>query len=58
MPYSSKDFTKLASEKRGGGSVKCWSPYILSTVKISPVSRGGSLRESSSSLEASSKLSV
>ena len=25
MPFSSSSFTRLASEKRGGGWVKCWS---------------------------------
>ena len=30
MPYSSSAFTSEASEKRGGGSVKCWSPCRFS----------------------------
>ena len=49
MPYSSSALTSEASEKRGGGSVKCWLARIRSSGTRSPVFISGSLRPSSSS---------
>ena len=49
MPYSSSAFTSEASEKRGGGSVKCWSATTRLSGRRSPVFIAGSLRPSSSS---------
>ena len=57
MPYSSSALTRLASEKRGGGSVKCCSGLIAFSLTRSPLSSAGSLRSSSSSSVTSSKLS-
>src|SRR5687767_9182445 len=49
MPYSSSALTSEASEKRGGGSVKCWSVWIEDSGTVCPTFIGGSLRPSSSS---------
>ena len=51
MPYSSSAFTSEASEKRGGGSVKCWSVWMRSSGTRSPGFIAGNLRPSSSSSE-------
>ena len=42
MPFSSSSFTRLASLKRGGGWVKCWSVSSFLSVSASPSARGGS----------------
>ena len=49
MPSSSSFLTKVASEKRGGGSVKCWSVRTASTFAVAPSFRVGRRVESSSS---------
>src|SRR5213080_1012407 len=41
IPSRSSSFTKLASLKRGGGSVKCWLGVICLTVTTSPSASGG-----------------
>ena len=41
MPSRSSSFTRLASLKRGGGSVKCWLGVIFWTVTGSPRSSAG-----------------
>ena len=48
MPNSSRALTRLASEKRGGGSVKCWSMTMADSGTMSPAFIAGSLRPSSS----------
>src|SRR3990167_7162544 len=50
MPNSSSAFTRDASEKRGGGSVKCWSVWMAVSGMFWPSFISGSLRPSSSSL--------
>ncbi len=42
MPFSSRAFTRLASLKRGGGWVKCWSVSSFFRESTSPSARGGS----------------
>src|SRR2546423_1551349 len=42
IPSRSSSFTRLASLKRGGGSVKCWLGVICLTVTTSPCASGGS----------------
>src|SRR5439155_20202275 len=41
IPRRSSSFTRLASLKRGGGSVKCWFGVICFTVTTSPSTSGG-----------------
>src|SRR2546428_10607376 len=41
IPSRSSSFTRLASLKRGGGSVKCWLGVICLTVTTSPSANGG-----------------
>src|SRR2546426_6779492 len=41
IPSRSSSFTRLASLKRGGGSVKCWFGGSCFTVTTSPCARGG-----------------
>src|SRR5258706_13716826 len=41
IPRRSSSFTRLASLKRGGGSVKCWLGTICLTVTASPCASGG-----------------
>ena len=36
MPSSSMRLTSAASEKRGGGSVKCWDDSIACLLSVSP----------------------
>ena len=48
MPFSSSSFTRLASEKRGGGCVKCWSVSSLPSFRMSPSLSGGSWAPASS----------
>ena len=50
MPSRSSSFTRLASEKRGGGSVKCWLGVIALHGTFSPTSTTGSACSSSSAL--------
>ena len=50
MPSRSSSFTRDASEKRGGGSVKCCDGVIACTGTRSPASSGGSACSSSSAL--------
>ena len=50
MPRRSSSFTRLASEKRGGGSVKCWCGVISRTGTFSFSSSTGSACSSSSAL--------
>ena len=50
MPSRSSSFTRLASEKRGGGSVKCCDGVMFFTGTLSPTSMLGSGCSSSSAL--------
>jgi hypothetical protein len=52
LPSSSSRLISVASVNRGGGSVKCWVAFTLSSAGLSPSFRGGS--RLSSSLSASS----
>ncbi|MNN32026.1 hypothetical protein D3C81_1457380 [compost metagenome] len=49
MPSSSSFLTRVASEKRGGGSVKCWSVRMASTLALAPSFSAGRRPPSSSS---------
>ena len=49
MPISSFFLTRDASEKRGGGCVKCWSAATAPRLSGSASRIGGSIRPSSSS---------
>ena len=55
MPYSSSALTSEASEKRGGGSVKCCSPCKPMSLTRSPSCMAGSTWSFSSSPPASSR---
>ena len=50
MPSRSSSLTRLASEKRGGGSVKCWLGVMPLHGTFSPTSTTGSACSSSSAL--------
>ena len=50
MPSSSMRLTRLASEKRGGGWVKCWSALTCCRASGSRSCMGGSMRLSSAAL--------
>ena len=49
MPSSSMRLISASSEKRGGGSVKCWSASTFSFARASPAAMAGSLPSWSSS---------
>jgi len=52
MPRRSSSFTSDASEKRGGGSVKCCDGVIEMTGMFSPSAMMGSACSSSSAFES------
>ena len=54
MPFSSSSFTSVASEKRGGGWVKCWSVSSLLSFSTSPSASGGSTPAAASGSVSSS----
>ena len=58
IPFSSSSLTRVASENRGGGWVKCCSGLVSSSFSESPSLTSGSDAPVSSSLTASSTVSA